>query len=155
MSKTKDIKSFTRKIFAHSQKQVRPALIHPVREWVIMLVVFFVVFVAGVVNSVWQYNHYQSLSESVTASTDVVVPRYNESGVESVHALYRERDANFNLFLEQGQAVAQEEESVEILAPDTQAEEESVTTEEEEVVVDEDEETVPLGDPDTPASPQF
>ena len=82
MISTKDIKQYTQKVFSASQGRSEKKLMHPDRDWFLIVCTFFLMFSFSVVFSVVQYQQYQTLSERVAPLEETLLPQYNEQLVQ-------------------------------------------------------------------------
>ncbi|MEL6804515.1 MAG: hypothetical protein AAFO91_12135 [Bacteroidota bacterium] len=90
----KDILAMVSHISRRSRRVPDRRLIHPMREWVIGLVLFTVVLIGGGYLSASQFSYFSSVDAQLEKS-DVAVAAYDATGMEAVLLFFDERTLQF------------------------------------------------------------
>ena len=99
MIESKDIKKFTHHVFQRSNGVPDKHMIHPQREWVLIVVSFLIIFISGGVYSWYQYQYYQGYADTVTAQADSSIPTYRQAVVAAAHEKYGLRREQFQAYI--------------------------------------------------------
>ncbi len=153
MIERSDITRYARIIFSHKTGTRQPRLMHPEREWFIIILVFLIIFLTGAVVSVWSYQYYQALPASVSVPSDTIRPTYQRSQVLDIHQRYAERLERYQELINLSPA-ANSEESTNDTSTDENSDQASETFAELEEAI----ETESVGDEDPtawPITPEF
>ena len=108
MIESSDIKKYAEHIFSRSRGHADKHIMHPQREWILILGGFLVLFLIGVIHGVYQFRYYQTYSESVTPQANLVLPQYQGQAVARAHDFYQTKQEQFDEYLQQTSVVVTE-----------------------------------------------
>lgn len=94
-----DIKRFARKVFKGQKRPKNPELMHPSREWIIGLLVAFVMFFGTAAWSAQTYLEYRDVSIGDNQQEQETVVVYRESLVNAALEIFSERESTLNSLL--------------------------------------------------------
>lgn len=105
MISSHDIQAYARHIFARGRGHPDKHIMHPQREWLLIVASFFLLFSAGSVFVWLQYVQFTNVEATVTATESLQIPEYQSERVQAVHDVYQERQAEFERLLGQAPVV--------------------------------------------------
>lgn len=96
MIKTKDITKFAKDIFSRNRGARRDGrLLHPERDWVLIITCFLVLFIAGSSISWWHFHTYRTLGDSIEGTNEAELPHFSTRAVQQINETYTSKEENF------------------------------------------------------------
>ena len=96
MIETKDIKKIAKHIFSINRGYKRNVrLLHPERDWVIIVVSFLLFFLAGLGFSLWHLYTYQTLPDTIEGNNDTELPHFSTRSINLISEKYQTREELF------------------------------------------------------------
>lgn len=99
MISTKDISKYARHVFARSKGHPDKHIMHPQREWLLIVGSFLLLFLGGAVYAWQQFTHFSELPNTIEVSSDMNIPEYRAAMVREVHTIYGERQDTFETIM--------------------------------------------------------
>lgn len=146
MIETSEIKALIHRVSQKRHGHRDRKIMHPNREWFMIVISFFVLLVGGVGFGVWYYQWYSSLPDRITVVEESALPHYNTDLVSQVITVYTDRSERFLEKLAQGGDIATNSEEtvlpdgingLEILDDVIRSDEHSDATTSDEIIFDE------------------